>query len=332
MILVTGATGTVGGHLTWHLLQENKRVTALIRTPANAGGLMTILRFYTDKPDDYFKRVDWIEGNILDYESLEKAFEGIDYIYHCAAMVSLGKSDNSMLQTNVGGTTNVVKAALARKIKKLCFVSSIAALSDTMNQGFIDENTLIDNDYPVSTYSKSKLYAELEVNKGIQQGLNAVIVNPGVILGISDKMTGSGVLFKHVKNGLPFYTNGKTAYVDVRDVCRAMILLMKSDIVSERFVLVGENCTNKDVLSWMADGYKRYRPFIGFGKSLLPIAFVLEVLGRFFRFTPIIDSSSARISIIKKEYSSQKFLSVYDFTFISIRESIRDICEYDSKR
>lgn len=332
MILVTGATGTVGGHLIWHLLQTNERISALTRSNTNTVDLKTVFEFYTELPEEYLNRVDWVKGDVLDYVSLQKAFEKMDYVYHCAAIVSLGKSDNSMLLTNVGGTENVVKAALFNNVKKLCFVSSIAALSDDTSRGPIDENTPIEPHKPVSTYAQSKMLAEKEIQKGIQKGLNAVIVNPGVILGVSAKMTGSGELFKRVKKGLPFYTFGKTAYIDVRDVCRAMILLMNSDITEQRFVLVGENCTHKDVLKWMADGYHKYRPFIGFGKLLIPVAGILEIVGKIAGFTPLIDRSSARSTINRKEYSSRKLLNTFDFRFTSIRESIQEICEFDRKR
>ena len=153
-----------------------------------------------------------------------------------------------------------------------------------------------------------------------------------MILGISAKMTGSGELFKRVKKGLPFYTYGKTAYVDVRDVCRAMIVLINSEINAERFVLVGENCAHKDILQWMAEGYHVYRPFIGFGKSLIPVAGLLEIMGRIFGFTPLLDRSSALTSISRKEYSSRKFLSTFDFAFTPIRQCIGEMCEFDRHR
>ena len=332
MILVSGGSGTVGAHLIWHLLQNNERVSAIKRNLGYADCLKIVFEFYSNKSEEYLNRVDWVDGDVLSLESLKAAFEGMDNIYHCAAIVSLGKSDNSMLLTNAGGTGNVVNAALACKVKKLCFVSSIAALSDDTSHGPIDENTPIERGKPVSTYSQSKMLAEIEIQKGIRMGLNAVIVNPGVILGISAKMTGSGELFKRVKKGLPFYTSGKTAYVDVRDVCRAMILLMSSDITGERFVLVGENCANKNVLRWMADGYHKCRPFIGFGKSLILVAGILEIIGKIAGFTPLIDRPLARTSISRKEYSSRKFLSMFDFTFTPIRECIQKICEFDRKR
>ncbi len=174
--------------------------------------------------------------------------------------------------------------------------------------------------------------AENEIIKGIDNGLKAVIVNPGVIIGYSKYMTGSGELFKRVKAGLPFYTNGVTGYISVQDVVKAMILLMNSQISRERYILVGENKSHKDVLSDIADGYGKYRPFIGMKKSLIFSAHVLDFLGKLLGFTPLIDSSSARVAISRKSYSSMKFLSQFpDFRFSGIRKSVLEICEFDKR-
>ena len=182
-------------------------------------------------------------------------------------------------------------------------------------------------------YGESKRLAEKEINNGIQKGLNAVIVNPGVILGYTPNWSGSGELFKRVKKGLPFYTNGRTGYVAAEDVVRAMILLMKSDSNDRRFVLVGENCRHKDILQWMADGFGKLRPFIGMNKTLLLSAHVLELAGKLLGFTPLIDTSSAKVAVSQKTYSAGKFLSLFpDFQFTNIRDSIFAICEFDKKR
>ena len=332
MILVTGATGMLGGHLIRQLLRENNQVSALRRKSSEVESLKSIFRFYGDDVEDLYNRIRWIEADVEDYFSLCKAFEGIEYVYHCAAMVNLGKNDEKMLTVNVGGTKNVVNAALINNVKKLCFVSSIAALSDGNGQNAIDEVTPIAEHNTTTLYGQSKRLSENEIRTGIQNGLKAVIVNPGVIFGYSKDKTGSSILFDRVKKGMPFFTNGQTGYVAVQDVVKAMILLMRSDISDERYVLTGENCSHKDVLRWMAEDYGVFRPFIGVNRSMLVSAYVLEFFGKFFGFTPLIDSSSARVAISKKSYSSQKFLSVFtSFKFSGIQDSITQICEFDKK-
>ncbi len=333
MILVTGATGMLGGHLIRQLLRENNQVSALRRKSSEVESLKSIFRFYGDDVEDLYNRIRWIEADVEDYFSLCKAFEGIEYVYHCAAMVNLGKNDEKMLTVNVGGTKNVVNAALINNVKKLCFVSSIAALSDGNGRNPINEESLFSKNEKTTMYGESKRLAEKEINNGIQKGLNAVIVNPGVILGYTPNWSGSGELFKRVKKGLPFYTNGRTGYVAAEDVVRAMILLMKSDSNDRRFVLVGENCRHKDILQWMADGFGKLRPFIGMNKTLLLSAHVLELAGKLLGFTPLIDTSSAKVAVSQKTYSAGKFLSLFpDFQFTNIRDSIFAICEFDKKR
>ena len=330
MILVTGATGLVGGHLIWHLLQENSQIIAMKRANSDVEGLKKIFQFYGSDADALFKKITWKEGDVENYDTLFSAMEGVEYVYHCAAMVDLGKNSQRMIDVNVGGTENIVRAALNRKVKKFCFVSSIAALSNGNENKPTDENMPFHENERTTLYGESKRLGEKVVHEAILKGLNTVTVNPGVIIGYSKNMTGSGELFKRVKKGLPFYTNGITGYVNVQDVVKAMIVLMKSEVKNERFVLVGENKTHKDVLRNIADGYGKYRPFIGMGKSLISISYALEMLGKLVGFTPLIDSSSARTSISKKRYSSEKFKKTFpDFQFSSIENTIHKICQFD---
>ena len=332
MILVTGATGLVGGNLLWHLLQENERVSAIRRPTSNLEFLRTIFSFYTANPDEYLARIDWKTADVLDEKFLQEAMHGATLVYHCAAIVSLGNNADILLDTNVIGTKNIVSAAMDNGIRKLCFVSSIAACGKAEHGKMIDENSVWKDSPNRSLYSRSKYYSEQEVWKGIEAGLNAVIVNPGVILGVSGNNSGSSQLFSRVRRGLMFFTDGGSGYVDVQDVVKAMIQLVKSDITGERFVLVGENCSNKDMLSWMADGFGKRRPLINIGKRLLWLVGVLsENLGKIFQFSPIIDRRTA-FSITNREYySSSKIEKELGFRFKPIEKCIKEVCEFQLK-
>ena len=319
----------VGGHLLWHLLQKNERVSAIRRSTSNLVPLRTIFSFYTNNPDDYLIRIDWIIADVLDFESIMEAMEAVEIVYHCAAVVSLGNSENILLDTNVSGTRNVVRAAIENGIKKLCFVSSIAACGKTEHAVVIDENGVWTDSKDQSLYSKSKYYSEQEVWKGIQKGLNAVIVNPGVILGVSGQNTGSSQLFFQTQKGLIFYSNGGSGYVDVQDVARAMIQLAESEISGERFILVAENCSNKDILSWMADGFGKVRPFICIGKKLmLTIGYLSEIVGKIFNFSPLIDVGTAKSAVNRAFYSSRKIELALQFEFRPIEKCICEVCEF----
>ncbi len=332
MILVTGATGLVGGNLLWFLLQENERVVAIRRPTSNLEPLRTIFSFYTNNPDSFLNKIDWKIADVLDFESINQAMSDISVVYHCAAVVSLGKNDKNILDTNVEGTKNVVLAALKNNIKKFCFVSSIAACGKNLDNDLIDENAKWIESPNISAYSRSKYDSEQEVWKGINMGLNALIVNPGVILGVSGSNSGSSKLFDQVRKGLIFYTNGGSGYVDVQDVAKAMILLTKSEISGERFILVAENCSNKQILNWMADGFGKRRPFIPIGKNLIQIVgFLSEICGKIFRFSPLIDKGTAKSATSRGFYTSQKIKMVLGFEFNSIENCIKEVCTFQKK-
>ena len=332
MIVVTGGTGLLGGNLLWHLLQNNNRIIAIKRLKSNLESLRVIFSFYTDEPDAFLSRIEWKVADVLDENSLLDVFRNVKTLYHCAAVVSLGSGADILLDTNVVGTKNIVDASVKSGVEKLCFVSSIAACGKAVPGKMIDEESGWVDVAHRSSYSRSKYLSEQEVWKGIARGLNAVIVNPGVILGISGTETGSSQLFSQVRKGLMFYTNGGSGYVDVQDVVKVMILLTNSQISAQRFVLVAENCSNRDVLNWMADGFCKRRPFIGIGKSLLWfIGIVSEILGTLFRFKPLIDRGTARTTTNREYYSSRKIQEATGFQFTTIEKSIRGICEFQTR-
>lgn len=333
MILVTGATGLVGGHLIWHLLQENDRIAAIKRSSSNLEPLKTIFRFYNADPDEMLSRIDWRIADVLNVESLTEAMHDADIMYHCAAVVSLGSGSDVLTDTNVRGTRNVVQSCLSAKIKKMCFVSSIAACGKYKDGKPTNENAEWTDDLSRSAYSRSKYYSEQEVWKGIAAGLNAVIVNPGVILGVSGQNAGSSQLFYQMQKGLMFYTMGGTGYVDVQDVVRAMITLTKSEISGERFVLVGENASNRDILWYMADGFGRKRPFINVPRSVLLFAGgMMEVFGKIFGFEPLIDRGTARSATHREFYSSAKIEKAIGFKFTQMTDTISGVCTFMNKK
>jgi dihydroflavonol-4-reductase len=333
MILVTGATGLVGGHLVWLLLAENETVRAIRRKNSNTEPLKKVFSFYTENPAQYLKRIEWITADVNDKSSLLEAMKDVTDVYHCAAVVSLGKGNENLTDTNVVGTRNMVEAALQSHIRKFCFVSSIAACGKVVENKVIDENSVWEENVIRNIYAKSKYYSEQEIWNGIKKGLNAVIVNPGVILGVSGAKSGSVELFYQVKKGMPFYTLGGSGYVAVQDVVKAMILLMKSDISSERFILVGENCTNKQILTWIALGFGKTPPFINIWKEvLLPVGYLSEIAGKLFRFKPLIDRSFARTALNKELFSSEKIISAINIQFTPIEKCIRDVCSFMSDK
>jgi len=333
MILVTGGTGLVGGHLIWHLLQKYDKVVAIKRANSRISQLEAIFSFYTDDINSYMKRVEWRIADMLDEKSLRESFNGIDTIYHCAAMVSLGGSGSAITDINVTGTAVMVKIALEHKIKKFCFVSSIAACGHTLNSEIlVDENTPVYPETIKSLYAQSKYLAEQEVWKGIKSGLNAVIVNPGVILGFSGSQSGSARIFSLVKKGLIFYTPGGSGYVDVKDVAIMMIALTESEITGERYILVGENKTNKEILSAIASGYGKIKPFIGINRNLmLMMGGLAELIFKITGIKPLFDREAAKSATNLSGYSNEKILKTLQIKFTPIDSCISGVCQFDRK-
>jgi nucleoside-diphosphate-sugar epimerase len=181
MILVTGGTGLVGAHLLYELTSAGLRVKALRRQQSNTAWVKKIFSYYTDKVDLLYSQIEWVEGDILDYFSLEEALKGVSKIYHCAALVSFHGDDNDiMLNNNVKGTGNLIDAAIHNKVRRFCHVSSIAALGKTQDGSQITEETYWTPSKRKSGYSFSKFFSEMEVWRGIEEGLDAVIVNPSI--------------------------------------------------------------------------------------------------------------------------------------------------------
>jgi len=329
MIMVTGATGLVGGHLIWYLLQKHHTIVALKRTSSNTDNLLKTFGFYTNNPKEYINRIVWRTANLNNIVSINIALEGITYLYHCAAEVTLSGSNDNLHQVNVMGTKNLLEAAKYNKVKKVCFVSSIAACGKGMNNELITENAPWDKQTPRTAYSLTKYLSEQEVWQSINDGLNAIIVNPGVILGYSGSNSGSSKLFAQVKKGLPFYTNGGSGYVDVEDVVKIMILLVKSNVNNQRYIITAENCSNRDILNWMADGFEKKRPFICIGKHLFQsIGFLSEFAGKLFHFQPTFDTNMARTATKRAYYSNLKVKNELNYTFNSIEKCIIGVCKH----
>ncbi len=328
MILVTGGTGLVGSHLLYHLTQKNDHIRAIYRTDDKRLHVKKIFSYYTDSIQQSFSKIEWIQADITDTPSLEPVFENITEVYHCAALVSFNPKDyRKMRQVNIDGTANIVNFSIKGKVEKLCFVSSIAAVGDPINGILINEENEWSAEDRNNEYSITKFGAEMEVWRGSQEGLEVVIVNPGVILGSGFFNEGSGKLFTQINNGLKFYTEGITGFIGVQDVVKAMILLMTSETKNERFILVSENKSFKEILFAIADTLKKKRPSIKVGKAITSIAwridwFLTTLTGK----EPLLTKNSAKSSHNKSYYSSDKIKEKLNFSFELIDEAIHQVC------
>lgn len=334
MILVTGGTGLVGSHLLYQLVQENDRVVAIHRKNSDLQRVKRIFSYYSDDYETLFLKIQWKQADITDVFLLEKAFEGVKYVYHASALVSFNLEDyKKMRKINIEGTKNVINLCIDKKIKKLCFVSSIATLGNTYGKNKIDEDSEWGNEKKPSGYAITKHGAEMEVYRASQEGVSVVIVNPGVILGAGFWDKGTGEIFSRVDKGLRFYTTGVTGYVYVKDVARAMILLMKSSIKNQRFVLVAENKSFQEVLNSIAKELHKKKPTLKVSPLISEMVWRLSTFFSLFtRNAPLLNKQTARSIHHISYYSSQKIKDTLQFEFMPIKKVIKEVARiYNSK-
>ncbi len=253
MILVTGGTGLVGAHLLYKLISDNETVRAIYRSEHKLDNVKRVFSCYTKHYESLFESIQWVQADLLDIPQLSDAFKGVTHVYHCAAFVSFEPNKYHLLRrTNIEGTANIVNLCISTHIEKLCYVSTIATLGNSVNGTPITEHTKWNSEDDNSVYAITKYGAEMEVWRATQEGLDVVIINPGVILGAGIWHYGSGYLFKKAHRGIKYYTAGTIGLIDVKDVVSIMVRLLKSDIKNERFILVAENWTYKQFLQSMA--------------------------------------------------------------------------------
>jgi nucleoside-diphosphate-sugar epimerase len=330
MILVTGGTGLLGSHLIIELVNRGEQVRAIYRTEERKNAVLNVFSYYSNTPEAIFDKVDWVEADVLDVPNLEDALEGVSKVYHCAATVSFVKKEREhMDKVNVEGTANLVNLCVERNNVRLCHVSSIAAIGRDGSEEVISEtNEWKPSEYN-SAYAESKYYAELEVWRGMEEGLGAFIINPSMILGPGNWETSSGNIFLRVWNGLKFYTRGGNCFVDVRDVTKAMVLLMESEIRSERFIIGAENWKYRSIFEKIAEVLERKPPKIEATPFMSQLAWRAEaVLSALTGKRPFITKEVALNAVTVNRYSNSKLLERFpEFQYRSLDETLKFVGE-----
>jgi nucleoside-diphosphate-sugar epimerase len=329
MILVTGGTGLLGAHLLYKLTTQQKNVRAIYRTKAKMEQVKKVFLYYSNSADELFDKIDWVEAEITDVPALEIAFKYVTHVYHCAANLSFSPRDYMKSRhVNVVGTANIVNLCLSYNIKKLCHVSSIATLGEDVN-ALINETTpwnLENNKHNI--YAITKYDAELEVWRGTQEGLDVVIVNPGVILGSGFWSSGTGELFKKVANGFNYFTSGTVGVVDVNDVINVMVSLTDSNIINEQFIVVSENITYRKLLETIAESLGKTTPLKEVKRWQLLVYSQLDKLQSILTnrkrslYKANINSAFKQLN-----YDTSKLKNTIDFQFVSIANSVDSVVE-----
>ena len=327
MILVTGGTGLVGSHLLFFLLKKNERVRAIHRKSSDIQSVKKVFALYTPEVESLFNKIEWIEADITDIPALKEVFMGIKKVYHCAAFISFNPSKYKVLKkANVEGTANIVNLCLANNIEKLCYVSSVATLGSNLKDQLISEETSWNPDEKNSVYAITKYGAEMEVWRGTQEGLDAVIVNPGLILGTSPDNGGSSIIISLGTSGIPFYPTGAMGVVDVKDVVKAMMQLMNSEVKNEQFILVGENLTYKDLFSRLAPLFDKKPPTKKLPKNIMFFLSGMDWLSnKLFNTKRRIVKATVRSMFTTSLYDTFKIKNTIGFQFTPTEEMLKRV-------
>lgn len=296
IVLVTGASGFVGSHLVKYLSEKGNTVRALYNNTL------------PDTQQQQLPNVTWQKCDLLDVFDVEEAMQGVSLVYHCAAIVSFNKEDKKqLLHFNVESTINIVNEALEQDVTKMVYMSSIASLGRSKEGVPITEEEQWEESKYNSVYAESKHLAELEVWRGQGEGMKAVVVNPGIIIGEGNWETGSTSLVKMIYKEFPYYTGGTNAWVDVADVVRAMHLLMDSNISGERYIVSAGNFSYKDVFTTLAEAMGRKPPHKRAGTLMSSIVWRMSVLKSWLTGKPsTLTRETARTAQRKALYNNSK--------------------------
>lgn len=332
MVFVTGGTGLLGSHLLVELTQQHDQITAIYRNKSKIDTVKKCFDFYLKEDSDkLFKKINWIVCDVLDVPLLEEVIQGHAIVYHCAAIVSFSKRDfNQMMEINRFGTANMVNLSLDFGVEKFCFVSSTSAVGnkDIPADVEVDENGKWILTDETSGYSVTKYSSEKEVWRGIEEGLNAVMVNPSVIFGAGDWEESSMKIFKTIGKGLKFYSPGANSFVDARDVAKIMTELMNREIFSERYLCIGVNTSFKHLFDLISKELGQKPPSKEVHPFLMGITWRLSVIWAIFTFSkPLITKSAARNAFNTIKYSNQKIKNEIGYEFYSIEETVKNAVE-----
>lgn len=324
MILVTGGTGLIGSHLLYHLTSKGQSVRAIYRSEKRIQKTKQVFAYYGTEINVLFNKIEWQQGDITDINDLEALFEGITKVYHCAALISFDPNEYKKLHhVNVEGTANIINLSLLKGVSKICYVSSIAALGSSDEQQTIDEESEW-SAKGASVYGLTKRNAELEVWRGTQEGLDAVIVNPGIVLGPGFWKSGSGIFFYHASKERQTTVPGGGSFVTVKDVVESMVGLMESSVTNERFILVNENESYLNILKRIANALGVKAPSKTYSSFVLGIFWRLDWLrANLFAKRRMLSKNMAQSLPHQKHHNADKIQHTLGLEFGSLEPTIK---------
>ena len=327
MNLVTGATGLLGTHLMMELLSRGEHVRALVRASSDRQSIADVFRFCNC---NQFDAIEWVEGDVLDTDSLEEAMKGCTHVFHCAAIVSYHPAERAdMYRVNTEGTANVMNVALLLGNIKVGFVSSIAAIGKAKNNEHVDEESeWVENDMNTH-YAITKQLSEMEFWRGIHEGLEGVAFNCGFIIGPGNFERSSPSLFRKLNEGMDFYPPGGTGFIAAADAAKCIVELTLSNISAERYILVTENLSMKELFQEVAAAIGKRIPRREAKPWILEAARIAEWLKE--KTTgkqAIVTKETVKNASLRFYYDSSKLQRAFVFQPTPIKEAIRQTAQY----
>ena len=320
VVFITGGTGFIGSYIIKNLIQKGYTVRAIRRSSK--------LPFYI--PDEILKKVQWVEGDVLDIVSLHDAMQDAEAVIHAAAIVSFSKKErHRMYHVNVEGTANVVNAAIENKVKRFLHVSSVAALGRTTKTETINELKKWEENKSNTHYAISKHHSELHVWRGFAEGLEGVVINPSTVLGYGDWHQSSCAIFKNAYKEFPWYTKGINGFVGVEDVAETTVQLLFSEITQKKFIVNGENRSFQQVFNTIANGFHKKHPHKEATKAMGEIAWRLERLKEIFTGKKaLLTRETAKVAHSKTSFDNSALLNALPgFQFTPLEAVIKTACE-----
>ncbi|MGL5254604.1 MAG: NAD-dependent epimerase/dehydratase family protein [Brevinema sp.] len=318
MVLVTGATGHIGNNLVRSLIEKGENVRVLIRPNS------------MDLPIKGLN-VERIIGDITDKESLRKAFEGVEKVFHLAAIISiLPQLDKDLALVNIEGTKNVAELCIEKNIKMI-YTSSVHALPDLPHGQPITEEATIDPQKALGKYGQTKALATLSLLDLIKnKGLQCVIVHPAGVVGRHDYHPSQmGWLINAMMSWMFVGMNGVYNFVDVRDIVKGIILADSKGKIGERYILSGHIVSIGQIKSYVDKAMQRSHWYIAMPKFLVRLAaFIAEPLYGPLKIKPILTHESLDILYSNADLRNEKAIKELGWSVVPFEQTVADTVQW----
>lgn len=330
MELITGGTGIVGTHVLLERAVAGAAVKALYRRNSDRSIVDRVFHHYRPDADALLERIHWVEGDLHSIDALEEAMTGVQHVYHAAAMVSFDPRDaREMHRVNVEGTANVVNAALATGVQRICHVSSIAAIGEGTGDEERHEGMVRESDDRISAYALSKYEAEMEIHRGIAEGVEGVMVNPGLILGPGRSGRSSMTLIDRLRKGTRYHPPGANAFVDVRDVAELMVQVMHKAPSGGRYILVGENMSYARMFAEAATTFRNASPSHRLAPWMLELAWRVEKARTWItRTKPFVTRDTVQSALAERRYSNAASITLTGHAYRTVNEALTNVAAF----